>query len=337
MADRNTNAESDKKPWTLTVCGLGAIAGLLAMLLLAGPTGGRELPDIVRFIGHFHPVILHLPIGIFALIMFQELVAVFGRRGDAARNSALLPLFFGAGSAVLAAIAGFLLYQGHAEEYGGNALAERHLWGGLIFACAAVATLIVRVWTLSFLASAWYYRVMLFCSVGLMGFASHDGASMTHGSNYLTEYAPGWIQVGLGAEEMGLKTKGTPESSVVSGDERKVYTDIVAPILERRCVQCHKQGKAKGKLRMDRYDLLLKGGKEGVGIEPGSAENSNIVTRIELPEGDEERMPPEGKPAIEDSEIEVLKWWIDQGADPEKLLRDFMVPKEVQRAITRLP
>ena len=94
------------------------------------------MPDIVRFIGHFHPVLLHLPIGVFILIVLQELGAIFGRRHhEEVADTSMFPLFFGAASAVLAVIAGFLLFQG-GSEYAGNALAERHLWGGLIFAVA---------------------------------------------------------------------------------------------------------------------------------------------------------------------------------------------------------
>ena len=339
MTDQNFNAALDKKPWALTGLGLLVIASLLALPAVFGSPGGKDLPDIVRFIGHFHPVILHLPIGVFALIVFQELVAVFGRRGDAARNSSLLPLFFGAASAVVAAIAGFLLYQGHAEEYGGNALAERHLWGGLIFAGAAVATLIVRVWCLRLSASPWFYRLLLFGSVGVMGFASHDGASMTHGSNYLTDYAPAMVRAGLGLGQKADKKELAPKSAAPSSanvDARRVYADIVVPILERRCVQCHKESKAKGDFRMDRYELMVKGGVDGPGIVPGDAENSSIIFRMGLPKIDEDRMPPKGKPEMEDAEIVVLKWWIDQGADPEKAVRDFVVPEEIQRAITRL-
>lgn len=340
MADKNYNTALDQKPWALTGLGLLVIAGLLALPAWAGSPGSRDLPDIVRFIGHFHPVILHLPIGVFGLILFQELAALCDRRGVAARNpSSLLPLFFGAASAVLAAIAGFLLYQGHADEYGGNALAERHLWGGLIFAGAAVATLIIRAWCLSLSASPWFYRLLLFGSVGVMGFASHDGASMTHGSNYLTEYAPAVVRAGLGLGQKVYKKELAPKStapSSASGDERRVYADIVVPILERRCVQCHKESKAKGDFRMDRYDLMVKGGSDGPGIVPGDAENSSIIFRMGLPMIDEDRMPPKGKPGMEEAEIVVLKWWINQGADPEKAVRDFAVPEEIQRAIARL-
>jgi hypothetical protein len=106
--------------------------------------------------------------------------------------------------------------------------------------------------------------------------------------------------------------------------------------LERRCVQCHKEGKSKGKFRMDTYDFLVKGGAEGPGLEPGNAAKSNIIVRIELPQDDEDHMPPEGKPDIEDPEVAVLKWWIDNGADPKKSLADFVVPAPIQEAISKL-
>jgi hypothetical protein len=123
---------------------------------------------------------------------------------------------------------------------------------------------------------------------------------------------------------------------VKAPDQQVVYTDLVAPILERRCVQCHKEGKAKGKYRMDTYELLVKGGKEGPGLEPGKSAESNILVRINLPEDDDEHMPPEGKPDLEEPELVVLKWWIDEGADPLKKLADFQVPADVQAAMAKL-
>ena len=37
----------------------------------ASTLSAEKTPDIVRFFGHFHPVVLHLPIGIFSLILFS--------------------------------------------------------------------------------------------------------------------------------------------------------------------------------------------------------------------------------------------------------------------------
>ena len=47
-------------------------------------------------------------------------------------------------------------------------------------------------------------------------------------------------------------------------------------------------------------------------------------------------MPPEGKPDIEDPEVAILKWWIDNGADPKKALTDFEVPAPIKEAISKL-
>jgi uncharacterized membrane protein len=335
MADHDPSAARRKKPWALTFFSLLAISGLIAMPFLAGPPDGDQMPDMVRFIGHFHPVLLHLPIGVFALILFQELGAVFGKRRGELKDGSLFPLFFGAASAILAVIAGFLLYHG-GVEYAGNALVERHLWGGLAFAVAAVITFIFKAWTVAIDGNPAFYRLLLFGSVGVMGFASHDGASITHGESYLTDYAPEPIRKAL-----GLKPRKTEKTAPADAPEQKpgvqlVYADLVAPILERRCVQCHKEGKSKGKFRMDTYELLVKGGAEGPGLEPGNSAKSNIIVRIDLPQDDEDHMPPEGKPDIEDPEVAVLKWWIDNGADPKKSLADFVIPAPIQEAISKL-
>lgn len=339
MADSEISIPRRKKPFILTFFGLLAAGGLIAMPFLAGPPDGAKMPDIVRFIGHFHPVLLHLPIGVFILILLQETGAIFGRRHhEQAANNALFPLFFGAVSAIIAVIAGFLLFQG-GEEYAGNALAERHLWGGLIFAVAAVITFILKAWTVALSANPAFYRLLLFASVGVMGFASHDGASITHGENYLTQYAPDPVRTLIGLpkkEAKDVKDGAGPAAPAKKLEDRLVYADVVAPILERRCVQCHKESKAKGKFRMDTYELLVKGGKEGSGIEPGNSAKSNILIRIALPEDDEEHMPPEGKPKIEEPEVAIIKWWIDNGADPKKALKDYEVPAPLKEMIAKL-
>lgn len=331
-----------RKPWGITLVGLLAIGGLISMPILAGPPDGDKMPDLVRFFGNFHPVLLHLPIGVFALIVLQELGAIFGRRHhEQVANTAMFPLFFGAASAILAVIAGFLLYQG-TDDYAGNALAERHLWGGLIFAVAAVVTFILKAWTVATAGNPAFYRLLLFASVSIMGFASHDGGSITHGEDHLTKFAPDPVRTLMGLEKKNASGKDAPKgegdapAAAGGGGNQLVYSDIVHPILERRCVQCHKAGKAKGKYRMDSYELLVKGGKEGPGIEIGKSANSNIVVRMELPKDDEEHMPPEGKPDIEDHELAVIKWWIDNGADEKKSLADFDVPAPVKEALAKI-
>jgi uncharacterized membrane protein len=324
MASSEAQAARPRRPWALTLFGLLAAGGLIAMPLVAGLPEDTAMPDLVHFLGRFHRVLLHLPIGVFILILLQELGAIFFRKGE----TTIFPIFFGAVSAILAVVAGFLLY--HSGGYEDSALAERHLWGGLGFAVAAVLTFVVKAWTVALAANTAFYRLLLFGSVGVMGFASHDGASLTHGPDYLTAYAPEPVRRVLGMEP---RKKAEPTKPI---EDRLVYSEIVHPIFERHCVECHKEGKVKGRFRMDTYEFLVKGGKEGAGLEPGDAAGSNVVYRVELPIDDDERMPPDQKAGLSEQELLVVKWWIDKGADPEKSVGELEPDEEVLAALQQL-
>lgn len=311
----------------VSACATMVALALIALPLVVGEPG-KKWPDIVLFLGRFHMLVLHIPIGIFVLILLQEIGAMILRRGDARPSRFALAL--GMISAVVAALAGFLLYHGSGNDYAGNELAERHLWAGMAFAVAAIATWIARLWGDAMGANPRWCRLMLFATFGIMTFAGHDGASMTHGRDYLTQYAPTWLRGMLGDE----KKSSVPE--VVAPVDPVVYTEIIAPILERRCVSCHNAEKSKGYYRMDTYELLVKGGLEGAGLKPGNAAESHIVKLIELPIDDDMHMPPDGKPQVTAAELLVLKWWIDQGADPAKKLSESNATADIGAALKEI-
>ena len=320
MSEKPSPALTRKMLMLVSACATMVALALIALPLVVGEPG-KKWPDIVLFLGRFHMLVLHIPIGIFVLILLQEIGAMILRRGDARPSRFALAL--GMISAVVAALAGFLLYHGSGNDYAGNELAERHLWAGMAFAVAAIATWLARLWADAMGANPVWYRLMLFATFGIMTFAGHDGASMTHGRDYLTQYAPTWLRGMLGDE----KKSSVPE--VVAPVDPVVYTEIIAPILERRCVSCHNAEKSKGYYRMDTYELLVKGGLEGAGLKPGNAAESHIVKLIELPIDDDMHMPPDGKPQVTAAELLVLKWWIDQGADPAKKLSESNATAEV--------
>jgi uncharacterized membrane protein len=338
----NSDLSKSKRPWTLTFLGLLAIGGIVLLATFFGPSNKQEMPNLVKFFGRFHPVLLHLPIGVFSLIVIQELGSIFLKRTSEPKNTSIFPMFFGAASAILAVLAGLSLF--HGDDYRGQALAERHLWGGIIFAIAAIVAFILKSWQVARGVNSAFYRVLLFGSVGLMGFTSHDGATITHGPTYLTEYAPEPVRniLNLPPVEGGDKKDEikdgegkAPDKTSVAADQ-SVYASVVQPIFERRCVQCHKESKSKGKYRMDTYELLVKGGKEGEGLIPGKSAESNIIKRVMLPKDDEEHMPPEGKTPLNEDEIEIIKWWIDAGADPKKAITELTVPEPIKAAIDKL-
>ena len=327
MSDSQNPRRSVVAPVLITFAGILLIAALAGLPFLAGPPSEDGLPDLAKFIGRFHPVILHLPIGMLVWVLVREMLNAFSRRPD--KPSSRTAMGFAAASAVVAALLGFVLY--HSMPDYDRDLAERHLYGGLAFSCTAVAAFVIKVWVDAMSGSgAALYRFVLLASAGIMGFTSHDGASLTHGKGYLTDYAPDPLRKALG---MGPRKA---EKSVAQSADQSVYAGVIVPILESKCYTCHNEEKQKGRFRMDEYALLLAGGKEGDGIIPGKSAESNIIVRVELPEDDDEHMPPEGKKDLEDHEVMLIKWWIDNGASKDAKLAELPVDDAVKNAIAKI-
>ena len=53
---------------------------------------------------------------------------------------------------------------------------------------------------------------------------------------------------------------------------------------------------------------------------------SSLVERMTLPAGNDERMPPDEKPAPSNDEIQLVRWSIDRGASEGTRVRDGVVP-----------
>ena len=358
MTDTENPRRSLVGPVFLTIFGLLVIAALAMLPSWAGPPPEDGLPDMAKFFGRFHPVILHLPIGMLLLVLVLETGRLFSKKKPT--SSTQVAMFFAAASAVVAVLLGFVLYYSMPGDYE-KQLAERHLNGGLIFACGTVAAFLVKVWVdVAGGKGGWLFWTVLLGSSGVMGIASHDGASLTHGKDYLTQYAPNPVREVIGLpikEQKDKKAKpagdgnGTTLAATDSGTpatggtvpvvakapgEQIVYADVIAPILEQKCYGCHNAEKQKGKFRMDQYELLVKGGKEGEGLVHGKAKESNLVVRVELPKDDDEHMPPEGKKELEPHEVVLIKWWIDSGASKDAKLADLQATDEIKTALAKV-
>ena len=107
---------------------------------------------------------------------------------------------------------------------------------------------------------------------------------------------------------------GAEHAASASGIE--FFEKQIAPILKRRCYQCHshESGKAKGGLVLDSRGGWEKGGGEGPAIVPGKLDESLLIEAVRY-EGYE--MPPDEK--LPASEIALLERWIAMGApDPRE-------------------
>jgi len=115
--------------------------------------------------------------------------------------------------------------------------------------------------------------------------------------------------------------------------ELVVYTDVVHPIIEEKCVSCHGPKKVKGGLKMDTIAHMLEGGDAEECLVKGDVKASYMITSMELPLDDEYRMPPEGKPQITEDELKVLKWWVKIGAPESEQISELNASEAILQAI----
>ncbi len=103
----------------------------------------------------------------------------------------------------------------------------------------------------------------------------------------------------------------------------KFETEVL-PFLEKKCVECHrapyeKDGKTvkpKAGLRMDGAWAIKAGSENGAVLTAGKSGESPLFERVTLPEDDDDFMPPVGKAdPLTPAEVDLLKRWIDEGAD----------------------
>ncbi len=96
--------------------------------------------------------------------------------------------------------------------------------------------------------------------------------------------------------------------STAFSDDRESFDRSVAPILVRRCLDCHSGADPKGKLDLSRRAPAFEGGEGGAAITPGKLDDSLLWERVESGE-----MPP--KNALPADEKAAIRDWIRSGAN----------------------
>lgn len=119
-----------------------------------------------------------------------------------------------------------------------------------------------------------------------------------------------------------------------------MYEKDIRPLFEASCVRCHGPEKAKGELRLDSLEGVLKGSEHGKVVQPGDSKKSKLVLAVshldpELamppkpdparqgggrrpggPQANAQPPRPQGPPAkpLTPAEVGLVRAWIDQGA-----------------------
>jgi mono/diheme cytochrome c family protein len=132
----------------------------------------------------------------------------------------------------------------------------------------------------------------------------------------------------------GLLAFGNWEAK--SADKVDFAKDI-QPILQKSCVECHGPEKPKGKRRLDTKEGAFKGGKDGVIIVPGKADESDLYRRITLPADNDDVMPNKGD-KLTKAQTDLIRDWINQGATwPDGVVLASVAPKDEKAKEATVP
>ncbi|MFT7161186.1 MAG: putative membrane protein [Bacteroidia bacterium] len=272
------------------------VPALLMLILLILPA--IDMPLVLLFIGRFHPMLLHFPIVLIFFVFMLEALKFSGVKNISPVFSQIT-LIAASLSCMIVVIAGYLLFG--SGDYSGD-LVITHFRGGIFSGIGIFIT------TYFFFLGEWIgkyfsklYLGALIVTNFIVIYTSHQGGSLTHGQNYLTEYSSEIF----GSNDIPLKPR----------EELLVYEDLIAPFVETKCLSCHNDHKKKGDYLMTSYQALLKGGESGLpAIPEGKPEESELLNRVLLPLDHDDHMPPEGKKPLNEYEIDILKFWVSKGA-----------------------
>ncbi|MBE7169437.1 MAG: chitobiase/beta-hexosaminidase C-terminal domain-containing protein [Williamsia sp.] len=265
---------------------------VLALFVLAGSR--LQVPLWLQVAGRMHLVLLHFPIVLVILyIVWSVLVQSRAKQPLAGPEDWIGQwlLLAAAGTAALTALMGFLL--SNEEGYDPQAI-WWHKWGGVAVSLLLFGWYAYRNWIHR---RRYLPQLAALLSFVLIVFTGHQGSNITRGEDYLL--AP--------VSSQKLKP-------VVPITDAVVFTDMVKPVLEAKCMSCHSSRKAKGGLVMETEKGLLAGGKHGALWTAGQPAASLLVQRLRLPEGEKKHMPPIGKPQLDREETAILFQWIRSGA-----------------------
>lgn len=283
--------------------------------------------NFVLFLGRFHPLLVHLPIG-FLLFAFLLECAAFFRRFVHLQHAVTFALLLGALSAVAAGATGYMLST--AGGYGEDTLSY-HKWLGILVTVLAILAFLLRVKFFTVPLLKRIYFVILFLMAGALMATGHYGGNLTHGSDYLFRYMPEALRSVIGYQEV------EEEIALIQDlDSALVYDHVIQPILGLRCQNCHNDDRTEGELLMTSFDRLMKGGESGPAIIPHQTNESELYQRLLLPASDDLRMPPKGRRQLTREQVKLIGWWIEQGAPSSSKVTELAVTDEISQILFKL-
>jgi hypothetical protein len=312
--------------------------------------------QFIWFLGRFHVLVLHLPLGILTLAVALEILTRF--KPFQFLKVALAPTWI---AAALTAIATVALGYMHASEdsFQDMPAVEAHRIAGV--SLCVVTCIIALLRTRMLPSPTWpkwagpegvfapayraiqpafapgskldrgydkLWAVPVVLIVCLMFVTGHLGGNLTHGDTYLVQYAPGPVRM-----LAGLPANAGPRPKPKDLASADLFLDVVQPALDQRCSGCHNNSKKSGGFSVATYDTLMKGGNKGPVIVAGNPAGSNLFHRVSLTPDNSDFMPKDGKTPLTKNEVAAIGAWIQAGAPKSALVGSLKLASADSNAI----
>jgi len=280
--------------------------------------------ELDLFIGRFHPLVVHLPIGFLLLAIIMELFSIKFPEKFRLYQAIKLTLVAGILGSIITIITGLLL--SNEGSYDPDTL-WTHKWMGITVLIISVFALLLKHYKPEYSSiKSLVVSGVFFVIISLTG---HLGGVLTHGEDYLFQYAPDFVK-----QIAGIKIVEQEDLSSLHPDSINIYKHILQPVLNSKCVECHNSTKKEGKLILTTYNNLMIGGEDGVIVNSHDPYNSTLLLRVTLPNGHIKFMPPKGPP-LSFGEIKILACWTNAGADSTVKFSDLKLNSEMIAIIDR--
>lgn len=165
---------------------VGFVGALYCFPPLQDAAKGVPTPQWAQFLGRFHPIAVHLPVGVLFLVGFLELLALTNRNLATALQPALgITLGVGAFGGIWAVVCGVLLSR--EGGYSGTTF-QAHQMLGIVTVVGALLALALKLSAGNPPRGQFFYRLVLLGTLGVMSVGAHFGGNMVHGKDYLLEH-----------------------------------------------------------------------------------------------------------------------------------------------------
>lgn len=259
-------------------------------------------------------MLVHLPIGFLLLgILFYWLS--FHEKFANLIFSVRFIYLLGSIAAVVSCISGWCLSNTTFYE---EKLLNYHQWLGI-----TLAILSCTLYALFNKIATNTNRILTVVVFIVLCITGHLGATLTHGAFSFND----------NAETRTANQASANQPIIQKIDEAIVYKELIQPIFQDNCYNCHGASKQKGNLRLDETDWIVKGGKTGAVLIPNDAAKSILYQRLMLEELDKKHMPPKSEPSLTKNQINLIHWWIASGASFDKKVKDLNPTAKEQKIL----